>query len=528
MMRMMQTLRRRMNAEGGFTIVEAMISITILAVGALAVAQSITFGLETTGLARNRLTARAHLEQQMELSRALNFDSLVLDDSAALTHSSDPNNPDYWISNGSEMFDPDGGGSLLSAEPIVREAGASPALHHCSSSAPGAPTTCTVLPNEAGNVSFTTYMYVTWFDSPTDGTGGSDAADGNGDGESDANGQDGKRVVVVVVWTDPVTGETQQQRAMSLFSTGIVPYNGTTVGGTTGTASNTPPTVTCPSSSASDLSYTFTANATDSDGTVTQIDWKIYDSTQTLLSTYTNQGATLAYQFQDDGMYFVVNNVADNNGATADNDSLDCSVTASTTTNNAAGNGGPSGTVSIAAGATYTTTTLVNLTLYSATAAKMQFSSDGSTWTSKTAYATSSLFTLNSGDGTKTVYARYWANGKYGPWVTDTIILDATAPGAPTSLAKDATYTCTTSGPDKICKLKWVAPSPLAADLAGYRVYVRNTNSTTWAQQACNAGSTTLTCIAQDKKNNNYEFYVVSYDTAGNQSAQSNHITVAY
>ena len=47
MMRMLQTLRRRANGEGGFTIVEAMISISILAVGAFAVAQAMMFGLST-------------------------------------------------------------------------------------------------------------------------------------------------------------------------------------------------------------------------------------------------------------------------------------------------------------------------------------------------------------------------------------------------------------------------------------------------------------------------------------------------
>ena len=509
-MAIMNRLRRRLQRDDGFTIVEAMVSITVLAVGALAVAQSITFGLETTGLARNRLAARAGMEQQMELARALNYDSLVLDDSAPLTHSSDPDDPDYWITDGAETFDPDGDGPLA-AEAIVREAGASPALHHLQT------------PYVQGNTTFNVYMYVTWYDSPTDGLGGSDAADGNGDGIDDANGQDGKRVVVVVVWTDPVTGDTNTSRMMSLFSDGIIPYTGgTEVGGT----SNQPPTVTCPTSTGTDLDYTFTAAASDTDGTVTQVDWEIYSSPPlTLLDTYTDQGDTLAYTFPDDGIYYIVNTVADNNGSTADNDALDCNVTAATTSNNATGNGGPPGTVVVASGASYTNSYLVNLALSSDTAVKMQFSADGSTWTTKVAYATTSLFTLQAPDGTKTVYARFWASGKYGPWVTDTIILDTTAPGAPTSLI-DSGAACSTSGANKTCTLSWTAPSPLPDDLAGYRVYVRNTNSTTWAQQTCGGSGTT--CTATQKKNNNYEFYVVAYDYAGNESAESNHITVAY
>ena len=194
MVSIMRALRRRLDGEAGFSIVEAMVAITVLAVGAFAVAQSISYGLTTSGLARNRLAARAGLEQEMELARALNYDSLVLDDVTALAHSTDPNDPDYWISSG-ELFDPDGSGPLT-PEPIVREAGASPALHHIQT------------PYVQGSTTFNVYMYVTWFDSPTDGTGGSDKADGNGDGVSDASGQDGKRVVVVVTWTD-VTGQAK-------------------------------------------------------------------------------------------------------------------------------------------------------------------------------------------------------------------------------------------------------------------------------------------------------------------------------
>ena len=312
---------------------------------------------------------------------------------------------------------------------------------------------------------------------------------------------------------------------MSLFSDGIVPYQGSS---TSSGASNTPPTVACPSSSANDLQYTFTANASDTDGTVTVIDWKIYDATNVLLSSYTNLGTTLTYQFPDDGLYYVVNDVTDNNGGTGSNDSLDCNVTAATTTNNATGNGGPSGTVVAAGSATYTNVAQVTLTLASSGATRMQFSEDGSTWTTKVTYNTTSLFTFSGADGTKTVYARFWQNGQYGPYATDTIILDRTAPSAPTNLVKDSTYTCTTSGSNKTCRLAWTAPVPLPGDLAGYRVYVRNTNSSTWAQQSCDAGSGTVTCVATQKKNNNYEFYVVSYDNAGNESAQSNHITIAY
>ena len=66
-------VRARLAGEGGFTLVEGIIAISVLAVGMLAIAQAITFSLHSSGLARQRLGARAAIEQQLELARALNF-----------------------------------------------------------------------------------------------------------------------------------------------------------------------------------------------------------------------------------------------------------------------------------------------------------------------------------------------------------------------------------------------------------------------------------------------------------------------
>src|SRR6476661_8419928 len=119
----------RLDDEGGFSLVEAMAAITILAIGIFAVAQALTFGLGSTGLSRQRLASRAALDQQMEEARALNYDNLVLSDTSNLTHSTDPNNPDYWVNQTAQTYDPDGSGPM-SPEPIVRVSGASPALAH--------------------------------------------------------------------------------------------------------------------------------------------------------------------------------------------------------------------------------------------------------------------------------------------------------------------------------------------------------------------------------------------------------------
>ena len=184
MMRMLQTLRRRANGEGGFTIVEAMISISILAVGAFAVAQAMIFGLSTTGLSRQKLSSRAAVDQQMEEARALNYDNLVLSDSSPLASSADTTNPDYWVNASAQTYDPDGSGGLA-PEPIVRVAGASPALVHYQN------------PLLDGATTYEVYRYVTWVDSPQDGTGEASNTDGNKDGINEG-AHDAKRVTVVV------------------------------------------------------------------------------------------------------------------------------------------------------------------------------------------------------------------------------------------------------------------------------------------------------------------------------------------
>jgi prepilin-type N-terminal cleavage/methylation domain-containing protein len=501
---------RRLDDEQGFSIVESIVAITILAVGALAIAQAITFGLDTSGLARQRLGARAGLEQQMELARALNFDTLVLDDADPIPHSTDPENPDYWVDEDAQTFDPDGDGPL-DPEPIVREAGAQPALHHIQT------------PFVQGTTTFSVYLYITWVDQENDGLGVDDSADGNGDGEFDGNGQDGKRVVVTVTWQDTLTDRLNSQSTTSLFTPDSVPFH------ESGVEVNLNPDVSCPTvTSYSDLSYDFAASATDADGSVVAYDWAIRgQGTVNYVDDYfTNAGATLHYDFPEDGSYWVDTYVTDDDGGGADNTSLNCQVTASTTSNNATGNGGPPGTVVVAGDATLTNQTQVTLTLSCATCSggsKMQFSSDGSTWTTKVSYATSALFTMTSGDGSKTVYARFWQSGKYGAWATDTITLDQTPPNGPTSLYKVSSVN---SGPDKIVTIQWTLPNPTSADQAGYYVWTRATTSTgAFDQTACTV-ITTNRCSMTLKKSTNFSVYLTYYDTAGNQSVASNTITV--
>lgn len=395
--------------------VEALVSITILSIAAFTIVNSIAFGLKTSGMSRQRLAARAAAEQQMELARALNYDSLVLDDEDPIPHDDHPEHPDHWIDEDAQTFDPDGEGPL-GPEPIVRQAGASPAMHHIQS------------PFFAGNTTFEIYLYVTWVDAESDGVGLDDEADGNADGISDADGHDQKRVTVAIRWSDGAGGSWRVERTSSLFSDGVVTFHSTS-----GSPSPSPSPTPSPSPSPS---------------------------------------------------------------------------------------GSGSGTIVIAGGAQYTTQTQVTLTL-SATGnpTEMRFSNDGTTWGAKVPYDTSTIYTLTSGEGTKTVYVQFFDGATLLSEDWDSVVLDSTPPGAPTNLQASST----TSGATKYVTLTWDAPSPLG-DVVGYRVYRRLTTSSTWTQVSCSESGTT--CSDSFKKQDNYEYYVVSYDAAGNESAHSNHVTV--
>jgi type II secretory pathway pseudopilin PulG len=492
----------RLHDEEGFTLVEAMAAITVLAIGIFGAAQAMTIGLSTTGLSRQRLAARAGLDQQMEEARALNYDNLVLSDpDPGLTHSTDPSDPDYWVNTGAQTYDPDGIGPL-SPEPLVRVAGASPALQHYQN------------PFIVGSTTYTVYRYVTWVDSPTDGTGEAATQDGNNDGVAEGT-HDEKRVTVVVTWTDEFGRTPVNQSQSSLFTDGKIIYKAP--------AKNTAPTVSCPTVATpwyqfytSGGNLTLTAQASDPDGTIANITWTITRSNGSL--ELSGAGSTVQHTFPiTDATYSIVNTATDNGGSITSNASLNCTLQ----TPDLAGNGGPSEDMSINSGATYTTNQIVTLTFTKAhNPTYFQISNDALTWAPKQAFTSTTSWTVTSGDGVKWVYARFYdTSGKYGPATWTSITLDTGPPPAPTNLKVNST---TTSGSNKTLVLGWTAVTGVS-DLGGYRLYSRIITSTGSFNLICTTASTS--CSATTKKTDSYEYYVTAYDLAGNQSAQSNHIT---
>ncbi|WP_257450274.1 S-layer homology domain-containing protein [Paenibacillus soyae] len=90
----------------------------------------------------------------------------------------------------------------------------------------------------------------------------------------------------------------------------------------------------------------------------------------------------------------------------------------------------PSGSVTIEGGQTYVNDRDVNLSINYGDAAEMRFSNDGTGWSGWVSAAASYTWQLSAGDGEKTVYMelRDAANNVSIPPISDTIILDMTAP----------------------------------------------------------------------------------------------------
>jgi hypothetical protein len=177
---------------------------------------------------------------------------------------------------------------------------------------------------------------------------------------------------------------------------------------------------------------------------------------------------------------------------------------------------GPTGSIIINGGAAYTNSTSVNLTLAATDpgsgVSQMQFSNNGSTWSSWEAYSTSKLWTLTTGDGTKMVYVQINdLNGNISAVLADTIILDTIAP------------TANSSSPAQVMNLSftvnWTA-SDAGSGVVAYDVQYRVGTGGAWTDWQIYTIATSAVfgpiypvVIARGET---YFFRVRAYDGAGN------------
>jgi hypothetical protein len=140
----------------------------------------------------------------------------------------------------------------------------------------------------------------------------------------------------------------------------------------------------------------------------------------------------------------------------------------------------------------------------------MQFSTNGSTWTSWSAFATTKSLTLPSGSGLKTVSVRFRnSSGTILGTYQDTITLDTTAPANGTLTATAAT---------KAINLKWQGFSDALSGIASYKLVKGTTLYPSCTATPLYSGPNTSYVDGAVVSGKTYYYRVCAVDNAGNTS----------
>jgi prepilin-type N-terminal cleavage/methylation domain-containing protein len=196
------SIRSRLaDREDGFTIIELMAALSVLAIGFMSLAGALGIGFKQIALGRQRQTATEIGNARIEHLRNVPYTSVAM--SSAPIHSEDVDDPDRFVSNDGSQFDYSGGDTF---EDLVVDETSGQVLHIED-------------PVTVGATIMTVYQYVTWSDQ--------------------ANNV--KRLTVVVVYRPTVIeGAAKLVRISTLFTPGTVTVTGTSAGATQGTSTPTP------------------------------------------------------------------------------------------------------------------------------------------------------------------------------------------------------------------------------------------------------------------------------------------------
>jgi len=190
-------------------------------------------------------------------------------------------------------------------------------------------------------------------------------------------------------------------------------------------------------------------------------------------------------------------------------------VATSTTFTVTVDNQAPTGTVVINGGAAATSSTSVTLTLSAADAVtsvtRMRFSNNGNSFSTAETFAPTKAWTLSTGAGTKTVYVQFQdAAGNWSSAVTDTIVLDSTAPTISGQTATNITGSA--------AQITWTT-NEAATSRVEYGLTTSYGSTTTLDPALVTAHSVALTALAP---NTTYNYRVRSIDAAGNERIGTN------
>jgi prepilin-type N-terminal cleavage/methylation domain-containing protein len=217
-------------SEAGMTLVELMVAISIIALIMTGLALSIGVNYKAVALARNRQVAESVANKRLEELRDIDYASLAL--SSQPTHSTDPSNPDYYVSTDGLTYDVNGSGSN---ETLIVDTTSGPVQH-------------IETPVQVGTTVVDVYQYVTWVDDP--GIPGT---------------QNLKRISVVVSYHNtPQIGLAKLLRESVVLTPGNVtlPDTATTTTSTSSTSSTSSTTsTTVPADTCGSFSVTGTSGA---------------------------------------------------------------------------------------------------------------------------------------------------------------------------------------------------------------------------------------------------------------------------
>lgn len=190
-------------------------------------------------------------------------------------------------------------------------------------------------------------------------------------------------------------------------------------------------------------------------------------------------------------------------------------IATSTTVTVTVDNQAPTGTVVINGGAAATNSTSVTLTLSATDAVtsvtQMRFSNNGTSFSTAETFVPTKAWTLSSGAGTKTVYLQFRdAAGNWSTTVTDTIILDTTAPTISGQTATNIT--------GSTAQVTW-ATNEAATSRVEYGLTTSYGSTTALDPTLVTAHSVALTALAP---NTTFNYRVRSIDAAGNERIGTN------
>lgn len=198
----MKIFERSADGEAGFTTVELMAALSVMAIGFFALAGAMGLGLRQITLGRQRQTAAEIGNGRIEHLRNVPYEAVAL--SSQPVHDSDPNSPDSDVSLDNTQFDVSGNGDF---EDLIVDDTGGQVLHLED-------------PVQVGTTTMEIWQYATWFDQPNNV----------------------KRLTVIVVYKPQVIGPSRMVRISTFFTPGTVTIEGTDPGANQGSGSTPSPT----------------------------------------------------------------------------------------------------------------------------------------------------------------------------------------------------------------------------------------------------------------------------------------------